>query len=73
MKDKLKPCPFCGGEKVVVLEEGGNSEIFENIRNYIICCDFNNGGCGATSGFRRTEEEAIEAWNKRAGEQNEVY
>ena len=70
---ELKICPFCGNEKVIVLEESGNSEIFENIRNYVICCDFNNGGCGATSGYRISEEEAIEAWNKRAGEQDEVY
>lgn len=76
---ELTPCPFCGNEKLVILDEGcnfeiyENSEIFENIPNYAVCCDFYRGGCGATSGYRRTEEEAIEAWNRRVGEQNEVY
>lgn len=69
----LTPCPFCGNKKIFILEEGDNSGIYENIPNYAVCCDFHRGGCGATSGYRRTEEEAIEAWNRRVGEQNEVY
>ena len=32
----------------------------------IIVCDFNKGGCGASSGFRKSVQEAIEAWNRRA-------
>lgn len=70
---KLTPCPFCGNEKLFILDEGDNSGAYENIPNYAVCCDFYRGGCGATSGYRRTEEEAIEAWNRRVGEQNEVY
>lgn len=27
-----------------------------------------HGGCGATCGFQETEEEAVEAWNKRCEE-----
>lgn len=57
---ELKPCPFCGGEKLIKLEE---------CNNYTICCDFNQGGCGAASGYRLNAKEAIEAWNRRAGEQ----
>ena len=67
--NELKPCPFCGNEKLVILEESTDSEIYENIINYAVCCDFHRGGCGATSGYRISEEEAIEAWNKRVGEQ----
>ena len=70
---ELTPCPFCGNEKLVILDEGCSSEIYENIPNYAVCCDFYRGGCGATSRYHRTEEEAIEAWNRRVGEQNEVY
>ena len=57
--DKLKPCPFCGGEAVIV-----------NIDFYID----NSGGtygirctkCRACSSMRcDSEEKAIEAWNRR--------
>lgn len=65
---ELRRCPFCGNENLVVLEESTDSEIYENIINYAVCCDFHRGGCGATSGYRISEEEAIEAWNKRARE-----
>lgn len=73
MTDKLKPCPFCGSEKLIItdcveLEECDNFEKCECVRRYTVCCDFRQGGCGATSGFRLNEEEAIEAWNRRAGE-----
>ena len=65
---ELTPCPFCGNEKLFILDEGYNSGAYENIPNYAVCCDFYRGGCGATSGYRRTEEEAIEAWNRRVDE-----
>lgn len=41
----------------------------------VVCCmneeyspvpiDNWHGGCGASSGYRKTREEAIEAWNRR--------
>lgn len=75
---ELKPCPFCGGEKLIItgckeLEECSNFEKCERTYYYTVCCDFNQGGCGASSGYRLNEEEAIEAWNRRAGEQNETH
>ena len=50
----LKPCPFCGGE----------AQCSEDLRFHIswVYCP----GCGAASGYRNTEAEAIEAWNTRA-------
>ena len=74
MTDKLKPCPFCGGEKLIItscveLEEGNNFAECGCMPNYTVCCDYKQGGCGATSGYRPNKEEAIEAWNIRAGEQ----
>ena len=50
----LKPCPFCGGE----------AQCSEDLRFHISW--FYCPGCGAASGYRNTEAEAIEAWNTRA-------
>lgn len=58
---ELRKCPFCGGEATV-------SEIQDTWQNdtghwYILCdeCSCCLGGYGEFT----TEEEAIEAWNKR--------
>lgn len=32
---------------------------------YAAVCCFQNGGCGASSGYRETKEEACAAWNER--------
>ena len=74
----LKPCPFCGGEAIA---EGrmiiGNykSDREYSFVNWIVRCT--NREC-FMSGLRMsafldeflTEEEAIEAWNRRAGEED---
>lgn len=59
---KLKPCPFCGNTAVDVKDDCYPAP------NYYVVCDYNDDGCGASSGFCRTEEEAIEVWNRRASE-----
>ena len=51
-KIKLKPCPFCGSDDVVV-EETYTS-------GYVRCRD-----CGAEGGFRYSHDEAVAAWNRR--------
>ena len=64
---ELKPCPFCGSKAVIHIENG--------IR--VICTE-----CGATSkclvdGYSQGRptggalKAVVEAWNRRAGEQNE--
>ena len=58
VQDKLKPCPFCGGEAEVVF---GACDY--NV--YQVCCTGAN--CQAMAGWSNTEEEAIEEWNRRAG------
>lgn len=52
MDNKLKPCPFCGGMNLYYAEG----------RFYAVeCVD-----CGGkVVGAYRTEEEAVEAWNRR--------
>lgn len=60
---KLKPCPFCGGTVVDVANEEYATRIY-----YYVVCNYSKGGCGANGGVCTTETEAIEAWNRRDGE-----
>jgi Lar family restriction alleviation protein len=57
---ELKPCPFCGaiGESTKTLMVNDGSE-----RWYVVCL-----GCEACGALEVTDAEAIEAWNRRAGE-----
>ena len=68
-KVELKPCPFCGGQSIGLdsckgLEECQNFEECGS-QYHAIVCNWNSGGCGASSGYYPTVEEAIEAWNRR--------
>lgn len=62
---ELKPCPYCGGRNLFI---GDSNELDVNFNDtqYAVCCDYSKGGCGAVSGFRMTEDEAVDAWNRRA-------
>lgn len=57
---RLRDCPFCGGKNICIIDESEPEH-----PEFAVCCDMTEGGCGATSGYRRTKEEAIEAWNRR--------
>lgn len=52
---KLKPCPFCGCKEIDVEESCGDT--------YIQC-----SGCGITSNLYKSKRNAVEFWNRRAGE-----
>lgn len=58
---KLEPCPFCGGEAKFV-------HIFENPDKCMISCRECDGGIDAVFA---SEEDAEEAWNRRAQPANE--
>ena len=62
---ELKPCPFCGGTNVEVLnrlEEEPEMELVGLTKDNwnVLCHD-----CYACGGTRRTATDAIEAWNGR--------
>ena len=64
MMSELKPCPFCGGKAEIE-----HNEILTLMFSYVVCRN-----CGAKTGEYRvnstysSDEKAIEAWNRRAGE-----
>lgn len=79
---ELNPCPFCGN-KMLDITDVRNCEDCANFEAEEVCpafepgkfcgmkfvvCSFYKGGCGASSGWYKTDAEVIEAWNKRANE-----
>lgn len=52
MSDKLKPCPFCGGEAIV---DGCDDTLWS-----VIC-----EKCNASIDYNETKHDAIIAWNSR--------
>ena len=60
MKTELKPCPFCGNANLSVIPDDEESP---NV--YAVWCD----GCGNAAHWSETEDLAIAAWNRRAGEE----
>lgn len=60
MNNTLKPCPFCGGEAVLIKDISGR-------RAWHVCC--NNEECFMGMGLPiwcKSEREAAKAWNTRA-------
>ena len=71
---EVLPCPFCGKQhtlQVISGQElmGEDQEFWQHSESFGVVCDASTpdgkGGCGATGGFKPTEDEAIEAWNTR--------
>ena len=52
---ELKPCKRCGGTRCVLQYRHGC---------FVVVCM----RCDMTSEYKKTEEKAIEAWNRRAGD-----
>ena len=53
---ELKPCPFCGGEAEIEMDDCW-------YWNYHVFCQ----ECKIGTDYYNTADEAIEAWNRRAG------
>jgi len=66
MEKELKPCPFCGSEAIIYTIPPHKHAIATFMPDYeggafVECTDCT---CGITAD---TEQQAIEAWNRRAG------
>ena len=61
MAEKLKPCPFCGGEAIIKCHDKDYSD------NWFVYCANLDGNCEIHpyTWFYETKEEAIGAWNRR--------
>ena len=57
MDTELKPCPFCGADEDLRVVSVYGEE------RYVTCLT-----CSACGPDAETADEAIEAWNRRAGE-----
>ena len=67
---ELVPCPFCGGENIVIIlcyEENCENECCDGCDDvkYTAVCRKSKNGCGASCGWYKTKEQAIEHWNTR--------
>ena len=58
MNETLKPCPFCGGMPIAVVDD-------ETEGDFGVKC-FVCGGCIYPE--KKTLDEAIEIWNRRAND-----
>lgn len=67
----LNICPFCGKDAALfarcneVSACGGWQEC-SSAKYVTVVCSFQHGGCGSSTGFYPTPEEAVAAWNRRA-------
>ena len=64
MTEKLKPCPFCGGE-AIMYEYPLNDD--RTINLFAVGCNNENCGVLPESPYY-IKENAIEAWNTRANQ-----
>ena len=66
MPDKLKPCPFCGGEAKIITHDFFVPEAKQFLTgSYGVECT----SCHAEGyQFWNTEEQAVAAWNRRGGQ-----
>lgn len=70
MKKINVPCPFCGKSVALVgslfeISGGEDSSAFCH-DHYSVVCNYNEGGCGASTGQQhKTAESAIKAWITR--------
>ena len=62
----LKPCPFCGSNDAPRLYTRHGKDGWRD--RYMVLCDYDDGGRGASGGWYHYIDEAVRAWNRRAKE-----
>jgi len=55
----FEPCPFCGKTSSIEV-------VADSTDNQHAVCSFHKGGCGASTGYQRSYNEAVRVWNRRA-------
>lgn len=68
---ELKPCPFCGSTTAPTVMNQNEAQWLDNDAenlSMVVCCAAKKFGCGASTGFCDTAEQAVEAWNTRTEE-----
>ena len=74
---ELKPCPFCGNKNIEVVVDSATYSLglydTDCEVSFSIMCSVSSCGCGSSSGWHDSRESAINAWNRRAdNEQREA-
>ena len=82
LREALNPCPHCGNThtvKVVSSSEMWDEDAdgpYMHTDSYAVICDASApdgpGGCGACSGFKFTVDEAVQLWNTRATQPEQI-
>ena len=67
MSDKLKPCPFCGGEAYIIEVEPHTHKIAIWVPDSVGECFIECTNCTRAMSAN-TKDEAIAAWNRRVDE-----
>jgi Lar family restriction alleviation protein len=60
LRNKLKPCPFCGSKNIDLLDD--QDMVYYGYAYYAKCRQ-----CKAQSRSEQKKEDAIAAWNEREG------
>ena len=69
MKAPLRPCPFCGHEKPIIIENSGRDRKKE-YAHYHVCCNSKDCPLGTGLMWRRDKDTAISDWNNRVEGEN---
>ena len=67
MSREIKACPFCGGEAEYHYRKnntGYEGFLCFDTEHWISC----HGDCGASTAMHEYEQDALDMWNRRAGE-----